>query len=134
MRAVLIIGALLFLCSCQEPYEKAVKQYVQDNFYDPSSYECVELSDVQEMTVIVYGMEKVRERGKQEGWSADSIDNKMLGLRPFFIEQGDDPDKVLFRYVDHKYRANNAMGAKTLHKERWYLNDDLTSVIKTEPK
>lgn len=122
------------LTACQKPYEKAVKDYINETFNDPSSYECVELSKPQEYTVILYAMEKVREHGKAEGWSADSIFKKTMELRPYFEGHGDDPDKVLFRYVNHTYRANNALGAKVLKKEKWYLNEDLTKVINTEPQ
>lgn len=134
MRAIPIIGLLLCLCSCQEQHEKAIEDYIQKNFNDPQSYECVEIGKVQEETVILYAMEQVRARGKAEGWTADSIFNKTMELRPFLEEQGEDPDKVLFRYVDHTYRANNALGAKMLHNERWYFNEDLTSVVRIEPK
>lgn len=134
MRSILIIGLMLCLCSCQEQHEKAIEDYIQKNFNDPQSYECVEIGKVQEETVILYAMDQVRARGKAEGWTADSIFNKTMELRPFLEEQGEDPDKVLFRYVDHTYRANNALGAKMLHNERWYFNEDLTSVVRIEPK
>ncbi len=134
MRSILIIGLMLCLCSCQEQHEKAIEDYIQKNFNDPQSYECVEIGKVQEETVILYAMEQVRARGKAEGWTADSIFNKTMELRPFLEEQGEDPDKVLFRYVDHTYRANNALGAKMLHNERWYFNEDLTSVVRIETK
>lgn len=135
MRKILtIIAMAILLSACQKPYEKAVENYVKESFNDPNSYECVELGKPQECTVVLYAMEQVRAKGEAEGWTPDSIFNKTMELRPYLIEHGDDPDAVLFRYISHTYRANNAMGAKVLRKEKWYLNDDLTKVIRTEPE
>lgn len=133
MRKVLpLIAVFIMLVGCKENYEKAVDNYIQEHFNDPSSYECVELGKPQQLTVILYAMEQVRTIGEAEGWSADSIFNKIMELRPYLEAKGDDPDKVLFRYVEHTYRAKNAMGAKILHKEKWYLNDDLTNVTRID--
>ena len=122
------------LVGCKENYEKAVDNYIQENFNDPSSYERVELSKPQEITTVLYAMELVREKGKAEGWSADSIFNKTMEIRPYLEAKGDDPDKVILRYVEHTYRANNRYGSKVLHKEKWYLNDDLTKVTSVDPE
>lgn len=128
------IAILISLVSCKENYEKAVDDYVNENFNDPSSYECVELGKPQEYTVILYAMDMLKAKATAEGWSGDSLFNKTLELRPYLEAQGDDPDKVIFRFVEHTYRANNAMGAKVLHNEKWYLNDDLTKITRIEPK
>lgn len=130
--AILVLG--IALTACQESYKKAVDDYVKQNFNDPESYECVELGQPQEYTIVLYAMEQVRAKGRAEGWSADSIFNKTMEIRPYFESLGSNPDSVLFRFVEHTYRANNAMGAKVLHKEKWYLNDDLTAITRIEPQ
>lgn len=132
-KAWCLLALALSLVSCQKPHEKAVSDYIEMNFNDPKSYELIELGTPQQYTTVTYCMEQVRAKGKAEGWSADSIFNKTMEVRPYLIEQGCDPDKVMYRFVEHTYRANNENGAKILHKERWYLNEDLSSVINIEP-
>lgn len=129
-----IIPFITLLSSCQKPYEKAIDKYIHDNFNDPESYECIEISEPKKITVLDYCVLEVKERGKKEGWTSDSILTKIGELRPFLEEKGNDPDKVLLLYVDHTYRANNKVGAKTLYKEEWYLSDDMTEVTSIEPK
>ena len=46
MRSALIIGTLLFLCSCQEPYEKAVAEHINKTMSNPGSYERIELGTI----------------------------------------------------------------------------------------
>ncbi len=128
---ILAIAALL--SACQKPHEKAVNDYINANFDDPSSYERVKLSNPQEYTVALYYMEQVRARGKAEGWSADSIFNKTMEIRPYLEKEGEDPDMVLSHFVEHTYRVNNKYGSKELHKEKWYLNDDLSQVTSIDP-
>lgn len=130
----LMLPLVALMYSCQKPYEKAVHTYIQENFNDPDSYECVELSEPKEITVFDYCCMEVKARGEREGWTSDSVLTMIGGLRPFLEERGDDPDKILLRYVDHTYRANNKVGAKTLYKEEWYLNEDMTEVTSIEPK
>ena len=129
-----VLGLLMAmcLCACQKPYEKAVKKYIEENFNDPSSYECVELSEPVEYTAILLAYDRVEEVGKAEGWSADSIFNKKMELRPYFEKQKINPNEVLFRYCTHTYRAANSFGAKVLHKEKWFFNKDYTSVLRVE--
>lgn len=123
------LPSVLLLCACQKPYEKAVKDYIQEHFNDPESYECVELSEPKAITLFDYYVRSVREKAQKEDWPFDSICDKIGKIRPFLEEQGEDPNKVLLRYVEHTYRANNRLGGKLLKKEKWYLNDDLTEVI-----
>lgn len=132
-RLLPLIAMLFILVGCKENYEKAVDKYIQENFNDPASYECVELSKPQEYTTILYAMDVLKEKAKAEGWSADSIFNKTMELRPYLEANGEDPEKVLLRFVEHTYRVNNGFGAKELHKEKWYLNDDLTKVMSIDP-
>lgn len=133
--AVVVIGMMLCLCSCQQsPQEKAVEEYIQNNFNDPSSYERVKLSKVQNETLIFHALEMLWAQKKENGWSDDYVAEKQKGLRSFMESKGWNPDSVIYRYVDHSYRSNNALGAKILHHERWYLNEDLTTVVRIEPK
>lgn len=134
MKSALIAGFLLCLCSCKQSHEKAIDEYIQNNFNDPSSYECVKLGKVQNETLILHALEMLREQSKENGWSDEYVSEKRKALRPYMVSKGWDPDSVIFRYVDHSYRANNAVGAKILHHERWYLNEDLSTVIRIEPK
>ncbi len=127
-----IIFALFCLCSCKEEYEKAVDNYIKENFNDPKSYECVELGKPKEITLYDYSVEVLKETAKEQNWSSDSIWSKLGGLRDFLESKGNNPDKVLLRYVEHTYRANNRVGAKVLFREKWYLNEDMTKITSTE--
>lgn len=132
MKQVMCLFILACVCACQKPYEKAIDEYVNANFNDPSSYECVELGKPQELTTIRYAMEQVKTKAKAEGWSADSLFKKTTELRPYLKEHGNNPDEVLLRYCEHTYRATNAFGANVLHKEKWYFNEDYTKVTNIE--
>lgn len=125
---------LLTLYACQKPYEKAVNDYVQKKFNNPDSYECVELSEPVEYTVRLGVVEETIKKGKEAGLPNDTIlayiDRTLLYLE----KEGTDINHVLYRYVEHTYRADNTFGVKTLFKERWFLSNDLTTVYCTEPK
>lgn len=128
MKNVIFLFVLACMCACQKPYEKAINEYVKENFNDPSSYEYVELGEPKNLTVIDYSMAVLKAKAAKENWSADSIFKKTTELRPFLEKQGRNPDEVLLRYCEHTYRATNAFGAKVLHKEKWYFNEDYTKV------
>ena len=124
---------LLTLSACQKPYEKAVNDYVQEKFNNPDSYECVELSKPVEYTVRLGVLDETFKKGKEAGLPTDTIlaiiDRTLSQLE----KEGTDINHVLYRYVEHTYRADNAFGAKAIFKERWFLSKDLTSVYRTEP-
>lgn len=128
----ILLFSMLLLFACKKPYEEAVENYIKENFNDPSSYECVKLSEPQNVTLFDFAIASIREKGEKNGWCSDTIWSKIGQYREYLQEQGEDPHKVLLRYVEHTYRANNKVGAKILVREKWYLNEDMTEVTSVE--
>jgi len=133
MRNILtIIAMAILLSACQKPYEKAVEEYINANFNDPSSYERVELSEPVAYTGIQYAKDELLKQAREEGWPADTTIIRASRLRDKLISNGLNPDTILWNTVEHTYRATNSMGAKILKKEKWILNEDCTEVMFTE--
>ena len=128
MRICLSLLVVLLLVSCQEPYEKAVIDYIQENFNDPGSYECVDLSKPQVFTPTTMYMEYL------DGIPSDSIAPRLEAFRKEMEEKGSDPDVILYYTLEHKYRSANENGALMLHEETWYLSEDQTRIFNIEPK
>lgn len=127
MKAALIIGTLLFLCSCQEPYEKAVSEYINKTMNNPGSYERIELGKPQIFSPTTMFV-------SQLSVPSDSIAGAIGNFRKELEAKGGDPDQVLYYTLEHEYRIKNNQGGKDLHKEIWYLSEDQTSIFKIEPK
>lgn len=124
MRSALVIGTLLLLCSCQEPYEKAITDYINREMDYPGSYERIELGKPQIFSPTTMFMSAL-------SVPSDSIAGAIQKFREDF---DGDPDLVLYYTLEHEYRIKNRQGGKELHKEIWFLTDDQTRIFKIEPK
>lgn len=121
MRKIFVF-ALLFACtltfvSCKKDYEKQVDEYYSTHLNDPSSYECISMSDpLQVLTpisliTIMYGDDK-------------DILEKVDAARKAIKSEGKDPNEVIGYYVIHEYRANNAFGAKIKQEDVVFFSKD----------
>lgn len=124
MKMLSIIGLLFFLCSCQEPYEKAVTDYINKGMADPGSYERIELGEPQVFSPTTMFMSSL-------SVPSDSISGAIQNFRKNF---DGDPDQVLYYTLEHEYRIKNAQGEKEHHNEIWFLSEDQTLIFKIEPK
>lgn len=124
MRATPIIGLLLCLCSCQEPYEKAVTDYINKEMDNPASYERIELSKPQVFSPTTMFMSDL-------SVPSDSIAGAIQNFRKNF---DGDPDQVLYYTMEHEYRIINSQGGKEHRNEIWYLSEDQTRIFNIEPK
>lgn len=124
MKVLPIFGLLVCLCSCQEPYEKAVTDYINKEMDDPASYERIELSKPQIFSPTTMFMSEL-------SVPSDSIAGAIQNFRKNF---DGDPDQVLYYTLEHEYRIKNSEGGKEHHNEIWFLSEDQTSIFKIEPK
>lgn len=124
MRAIPIIGLLLCLCSCQEPYEKAVTDYINKEMDNPASYERIELSKPQVFSPTTMFMSDL----------SVPCDSVAGAIRKFRNTYEGDPDRVLYYTLEHEYRAKDSQGNLEHHKEIWYLSEDQTRIFNIEPK
>ena len=61
----ILLLSMLLLFACKKPYEEAVENYIKENFNDPSSYECVKLSEPQIVTLFDFAIASIREKGEK---------------------------------------------------------------------
>ena len=112
-----LLACTLVFASCKKDYEKQVDEYYSTHLNDPSSYECISMSDpLQVLTpisliTIIYGDDK-------------DILEKVDAARETLKSEGKDPNEVIGYYVIHKYRANNAFGAKIKQEDVVFFNKE----------
>lgn len=112
-----LLACTLLFASCKKDYEKQVDEYYSTHLNDPLSYECISISDPLQiltpisLTTIMYGDDK-------------DVLEKVNAVRENLKSEGKDPNEVIGYYLIHKYRANNAFGAKVKQEDIVFFNKD----------
>ena len=127
----LAIYALLAVYSCGNPSneEKAktlIKNYIDKHADDPESYEAVAFGSLDSMTSISMIGTGVEYANLQRDFDKSTDMEKRKSIMA--QQQEVLKDRQGFR-ITHKYRANNALGAKILSEDVFYLNAGLDSVL-----
>ena len=123
-KAIIIIALSLMMAACQEPYEKAIDDYYKEHLNDPSSYECIKISKLQEVTPTTMFV-----------WSHEDdpdLDVKLSKFVDDFRRDGRDPQEHWGWYATHEYRAANSFGGKTVCKDRVVFDDEGENIVRVE--
>lgn len=120
----IIITLAMMLTACQEPYEKAIDEYYQEHLKDPSGYERIKISKLQEVTPTTMFIWSHEDEPDLEAKLSKFIDD--------FRRDGKDPQEHWGWYVSHKYRAANSFGGKTVCEDRIVFDDKGENIVRVE--
>lgn len=130
---LIFFGAVIVLSSCnkskEHKAENLIKDYIEKNANDPSSYEAVEFGKLDTFSQISVFSEYYNEVLKDYNSSEDDIFLKQESSNELSNIINDPKQNPLSYSIKHSYRIKNAYGARVLVSTVFYLNQTLDSII-----